>query len=248
MEGLGLLVQELADRLIQWLKQQLADRKANGFVIGLSGGIDSAVTVALCKRVCPDSTLGVIMPCHSDPQDALDARLVAEAFNVQVEHVVLDEVFDLMVQKLTGLAFYNENAKDLSIVNIKPRLRMTTLYYYAARNSSLVVGTSNKSERTVGYFTKHGDGGADLIPLANLVKHQVRDLAQYLGVPRPIIEKAPSAGLWAGHNDETEMGITYEELDRFILTGEGSDYVKGIVEKLYNRSEHKRQLPASPPF
>jgi len=186
------------------------------------------------------------MPCHSDPRDALDAQLVADAFNIPVEKVVLDDIFELFVQKLTGEK-YDKTQKDLSIANIKPRLRMTTLYFFASRCKSLVVGTSNKSEFKVGYFTKYGDGGVDLLPIANLVKSEVRDLARYLGVPQRIIDKAPSAGLWAGHDDEVEMGFTYDELDRCILTGECSLRAKAIIEEMAKRSEHKKILPLMPP-
>lgn len=239
-------VQERAEKIMQWLKCKLEKAEASGFVVGLSGGIDSAVTAALCKRVCPDTTLGVIMPAYSNPQDALDAQLVAESFNIPVEKVVLDDIFELFVKKLTGEQ-YDVTKKDITIANIKPRLRMTTLYFFAARRKSLVVGTSNKSELKVGYFTKYGDGGADLFPIANLVKNEVREFARYLGVPKRIIEKAPSAGLWAGHNDEAEMGVTYEELDRCILSGDCSLKAKAVIEELEKRSEHKKMMPLMPP-
>lgn len=238
-------VQERAEKIVNWLKDMLEKAEAKGFVVGLSGGIDSAVTAALCKRVCPDSTLGVIMPCYSHPQDAQDAQLVAETFDITVEKVVLDDIFDLLIRKLTGEE-YDKTEKDLAIANIKPRLRMTTLYFYAARRKSLVVGTSNKSEFKVGYFTKYGDGGVDLLPIVNLVKTDVREMARYLGVPQRIIEKAPSAGLWAGHDDELEMGVTYEELDRCILYGECSLKAKAIIDELEKRSEHKKAIPLMP--
>ncbi|MCL6634284.1 MAG: NAD(+) synthase [Peptococcaceae bacterium] len=239
-------IRERADKIIQWLDSMLKKAEARGFVVGLSGGIDSAVTAALCKRVCPEYTLGVIMPCYSDPQDALDAQLVADAFNIPVEKIVLDDIFELFVRKLTGKP-YDGTQKDLAIANIKPRLRMTTLYFFASTRRSLVVGTSNKSELTVGYFTKYGDGGADLFPIANLVKSEVREFARYLGVPQRIIDKPPSAGLWIGHNDEAEMGVTYEELDRCILTGECSLKARAIIEEMSRRSEHKKTMPLMPP-
>ena len=239
-------VRERAEKIVKWLGDMLEKAEARGFVVGLSGGIDSSVTAALCKRACPDYTLGVIMPCYSDPQDALDAQLLADAFDIPVEKVVLDDIFELFVRKLTGRQ-YDGTKKDLAIANIKPRLRMTTLYFFASERKSLVVGTSNKSELEVGYFTKYGDGGVDLLPIANLVKSEVRDLARHLGVLQRIIDKAPSAGLWAGHNDEAEMGFTYEELDRCILTGECSLRVKAIIEKMAQRSEHKKIMPLMPP-
>lgn len=240
-------MQERVSKLTRWLEVQVAEAKAEGLIVGLSGGIDSAVTIALCKRVCPESTLGVIMPCHSDPQDAIDAQLVADVFAVPVEKIVLDDIFDLLVKRLTG-GTCDPAAKDLSIVNIKPRLRMTTLYFFAARRKSLVVGTGNKSELTVGYFTKYGDGGVDLLPIGNLVKTEVREMARCLGVPQRIIDKPPSAGLWLGHNDEAEMGVTYDELDRCIIKGECSLKARKIIEELARRSEHKKIMPLLPPF
>lgn len=237
----------MAGKLTGWLQEQLKARGAKGFVVGLSGGVDSAVTAALCQRACPQDTLGVIMPCHSNPQDAVDAREVAEAFGLPVVEVNLDGPFELMVEKLTGKP-YSPGQKDLPIANIKPRLRMITLYFFAARNRYLVAGTGNRSELAVGYFTKYGDGGVDLLPIGNLVKSQVRELAAYLGVPRRIIEKPPSAGLWAGQCDEEEMGITYGELDEFLLTGKGSARVREVVERLAACNAHKGELPARPPF
>ena len=131
----------------------------------------------------------------------------------------------------------------MAVANIKPRLRMITLYYYAQQKNYLVLGTTNRTELTIGYFTKHGDGGSDLLPLGGLVKWQVRELARYLEVPEVVIDKPPSAGLWEGQTDEGEIGLSYEELDRFILTGQGSDQVKNRVENLYRSSLHKRQFP-----
>jgi NAD+ synthase len=240
-------VQEKADNIVQWLKSILANSGAKGFVLGLSGGIDSAVAAALCKRACPDMTLGVMMPCYSDPQDLLDAQLAADSFSIPVEKIVLDEIFETFVRVLTGVA-YDRNKKDLGLANIKPRLRMTTLYFLAARRKLLVVGTGNKSEITIGYSTKYGDGGVDLLPIGSLVKTEVRELARFLGVPQEIIGKAPSAGLWMGQTDEAEMGFTYEELDRYILTGEGRPETRAIIEGMVKRNEHKKMPPPVPPL
>lgn len=240
-------VQEKADKIVQWLKSILANSGAKGFVLGLSGGIDSAVAAALCKRACPEMTRGVMMPCYSDPQDLLDAQLAADAFSIPMEKIVLDEVFETFVRLLTGAA-YDRNKKNLSLANIKPRLRMTTLYFLAARRKLLVVGTGNKSEILIGYSTKYGDGGVDLLPIGGLVKTEVREFARFLGVPQEIIDKAPSAGLWAGQTDEAEMGFTYEELDRYILTGDGRPETRAIIEGMIKRSEHKKMLPPVPPL
>jgi len=238
---------EMAGKLTGWLQEQLEARGAKGFVVGLSGGVDSAVTAALCKRACPQDTLGVIMPCHSNPQDALDAREVAEALGLSVVEVNLDQPFELMVEKLTGKP-YRPGENDLAVANIKPRLRMITLYFFAARNRYLVAGTGNRSELAVGYYTKYGDGGVDLLPIGNLVKSQVWELAAHLGIPRRVIEKPPSAGLWAGQCDEEEMGVTYRELDEYLLNGKGSARVKEVVERLAAANAHKSEPPARPPF
>ncbi|TYO97949.1 NAD(+) synthase [Desulfallas thermosapovorans] len=238
-------IENLAKKIEGWLLEQVSDRGAKGFVVGLSGGIDSAVVAALCRNVCPQNTLGVIMPCYSNPEDARHAQLLAESIGIEYKTVILDKPFAEMVKLLTGEDFNPDN-KDLAIANIKPRLRMTTLYYHAARRQSLVVGTGNRSELTVGYFTKYGDGGVDLLPIANLVKKQVVELARLLEIPAPIINKPPSAGLWEGQSDEKEMGITYEELDRYILTGQADDRVRKKVDELAMKSLHKKQLPAMP--
>lgn len=240
-------VAEKSEALINWLSLEMNERGARGFVVGLSGGIDSAVAIALCKRACPDHTLGVIMPCHSNPEDPEHAKLVADAIGVSYKEILLDEPFELMVKLLTGNSI-EPGSKDMAIINIKPRLRMTTLYHFAAKLNYLVVGTGNRSELTVGYFTKFGDGGADLLPLANLVKKDVRELANYLGVPQIVIDKPPSAGLWTGQADESEMGITYEQLDTYILTGKAEPQVREAVDRMALASMHKKQLPVTPPL
>jgi len=242
-----MLISDLAKQIEDWLLELVQNKGVRGFVIGLSGGIDSAVAAALCRNVCPKTTLGVIMPCYSNPEDAEHAELLAKAIGIEYQTVVLDKPFAEMVKLLTG-EDYAPGKKDLAIANLKPRLRMTTLYYYAAQRQSLVVGTGNRSELTVGYFTKHGDGGVDLLPISNLVKKQVVEMAKYLEIPAPIIDKPPSAGLWEGQTDEKEMGITYEELDSYILTGHAEDRVKKIVDDLAMKSMHKKQLPAKPPL
>jgi len=138
--------------------------------------------------------------------------------------------------------------RDLPLANIKPRLRMTVLYYYANRLNYFVIGTGNKSELTVGYFTKYGDGGCDLLPLGNLTKRNVYSLARSLKVSEKIIDKPPSAGLWKGQTDEAELGITYQEIDNFIEGKTVSDSVKIKIEELIRKSEHKRNMPKIPDF
>jgi len=236
----------LAVQLSAWIKEKVEEAGRKGVVFGLSGGIDSAVVAGLAKQAFPRNSLGVIMPCHSLPQDTEHARLVAQKFELEVREIALDEVYDTLLSTLK--AAEPTSPKELALANIKPRLRMITLYYLAAQYDYLVLGTGNKSELTVGYFTKYGDSGVDLLPLGNLVKEQVRALGRYLGVPEVVIDKTPSAGLWEGQTDEAEMGLTYAELDRYILTGEGRPEVIKHILAMKQKSEHKRRLPPVPDF
>lgn len=238
--------QKFTEKLVDWIRSQVHNAGLKGTVVGLSGGIDSALTAVLCKKAFPENTLGIIMPCYSNPQDQEHARLLADYFNIPFKEVNLEKPFDSFLEVVQGEEELVEDS--LTRANIKPRLRMITLYYYAGLTHSLVVGTDNRSELKVGYFTKYGDGGVDITPLANLVKKEVRALASYLGIPEEIITKAPSAGLWSNQTDEGEMGITYDQLDQYILTGEGDERVIEIVERLNKRSQHKLQMPSKPDF
>src|SRR5690606_3611365 len=157
-------------------------------VIGLSGGIDSAVVAGISARsLGGDRVLGAILPAHSQQLDIEHGRLVAQTFKTGLVEIDLAQPFDVLQQLLP-------QGNQLASANLKPRLRMLTLYHLANTNNMLVVGTGNRSELMAGYFTKHGDGGSDLLPLGSLYKRDVRQLARQIGVPEPIIEKAPSAG------------------------------------------------------
>lgn len=231
--------EEAAGKIVDWIKGKVEDANAKGVVFGLSGGIDSAVIAYLCKRAFPQNSLGIIMPCFSSRKDEEDAKLVAESCGLNVIKINLDRLYTAFIEAVSG----NLEERSMANANIKPRLRMTVLYYHAAKYNYLVVGTGNKSELTVGYFTKHGDSGVDILPIGDLVKTQVYELAKYLRIPAAIIEKPPSAGLWEGQTDEGEMGLSYSQLDKYILTGEGEQGVKEIIEKLNKTSEHKRKMP-----
>ncbi|HJW76446.1 MAG TPA: NAD(+) synthase, partial [Thermoleophilia bacterium] len=208
-------MEKLAAHLSAWIADTVTSSGGKGAVFGLSGGLDSAVVAALCKRAFPNHALGLLMPCHSEPVDAEDARLVAHHFGVASASVDLTETFDALFARLSEtLTDLGEDA--LAQANIKPRLRMTTLYAFASHLDYRVVGCGNRSELAVGYFTKYGDGGSDLLPLGNLTKTRVRELAQHLDVPRRIIDRPPSAGLWPGQTDERDMGLTYAALDAYL--------------------------------
>jgi len=239
-------MEETANGLVVWIREQVSRAKCTGAVFGLSGGIDSAVVGGLCKRAFPEHCLGVIMPCHSSQRDIEDARAVAEEFQIPISTITLDEVCQSLLRVLP-VGDLAPSTERLAQANLKPRLRMLTLYYLANRLGYLVVGTGNRSERCVGYFTKYGDGGVDILPLGNLVKSQVRELAKHLGVPDEVIEKPPSGGLWEGQTDEGEMGITYEQLDRYLTSGEATREVKQKVDAMISGSAHKRATPAIPP-
>jgi len=249
--------------MASWLRQRVAAAGARGIVVGLSGGVDSAVVARVAQMAMSDAVVAVIMPAHSDPQDAQDARLVADAFKLRVVTVDLSGPYDAMLERVMaaaaelppaagsatgeaeGLTAAQLKPRMLAAVNIKPRLRMTTLYAIANRLNYIVAGTGNKSEIAIGYYTKYGDGGVDVLPLGSLVKSEVRALARELGVPMPIIEKAPSAGLWLGQTDEGEMGFTYADLERYLREGPGALAPALVmkIERLARASEHKRNLP-----
>jgi NAD+ synthase len=230
----------LERRIVAWLQERGASSGRKGCVFGLSGGIDSAVVAGLARKAFGRNILGVLMPCHSNPQDAEDALKVAEALDIPTMWIDLSRSYDTLLEAFPGEETFSSS---LALANIKPRLRMLTLYAVAQERGFLVCGTGNKIELTVGYFTKHGDSGVDLLPLGDLLKGEVRALADHLGVPRDIIVKPPSAGLWEGQTDEKEMGYTYQELDNYFLEQPVSQEVQSFVEEAYRRSEHKRQMP-----
>lgn len=238
-------MQQLSSRLVDWLKDRAQEAGSKGLAVGMSGGIDSSVAAVLCKRAFPDSVLGLVIPCHSMAGDMEHARLVADKFRIPTETVSIDAVYDALVSVLPK---DGNPERKLAEANLKPRLRMAAIYFYANRLNYLVVGSSNRCELSIGYFTKYGDGGVDIMPLGNLVKSQVRDLAQHLGIPRVIIDKPPSAGLWEGQTDEQEMGLTYEQLDAYFATGKAPDAVRQRIEERIARNAHKRTVPPIPPF
>ncbi len=235
---------DIRDQIADWLREYLVDSGADGFVLGLSGGVDSATAAGLAAlAVGPESVLAAILPCYSDPLDAELAKEVIRTFSLPSVAISLDEAFDALMERLPP------TEHRLAVANVKPRLRMTALYYLAQTHNYLVLGAGNKSELLVGYATKHGDTGVDLLPLGDLYKTEVWELARELGVPREVVERPPSAGLWPGQTDEDELGITYEELDgvlEAIVSGETEDVEPDTLKKvkgMITSSAHKRTLP-----
>jgi len=234
----------IQDDIARWLRDYAAAAGADGYVMGLSGGVDSATSAVLAvKAVGAHAVLAALLPCHSQAQDACLALEVANTFGIPTVSVDLDGAFDALMGNLP------ETEHPLAAANIKPRLRMVSLYYLAQTHNYLVLGSGNKTELMVGYFTKYGDGGVDVLPLGDLTKTEVWDLARALGVPTEVVERPPSAGLWPGQTDEGELGITYRELDQVLLAIEAGE-TEGVapatlakVQGLIASSEHKRAMP-----
>lgn len=223
---------------VAFIRQTLAESHASGIVFGNSGGKDSALVGILCKAAC-DNTVGIIMPCASARNfgiDADDGNALAEQFHIETRTVDLTAVREAELSALSVATQINQAA----LVNIAPRLRMTTLYAIAASENRLVAGTGNRSEAYLGYFTKWGDGAHDFNPISDLTVTEIFAFLEYLKAPRCIIDKAPSAGLFDGQTDEAEMGVTYQAVDRFLETGEADAQDLAVIRRFHLRSEHKR--------
>jgi NAD+ synthase len=257
--GIEFVSMSRPELLAGWMRRQLASAGSRGFIVGLSGGVDSAVVLRLAQLAAPHATLGMILPCHSDPRDEEDAAMVASHFSAPVQRIDLSDAYDALMAPLqpalrsipnhmTHAPAADRLQAHLPIANVKPRLRMTAMYFAANSLGYLVAGASNRAELAVGYFTKYGDGAADVLPLARLLKSEVRALARELGVPARIADRPASAGLWIGQSDEEEMGFTYVELERYLQEGPQavSPALAMKIERLMRASEHKRRLPAVP--
>lgn len=231
-------ISEETNRLIQWIAHSVREAGAQGVVLGISGGIDSAVCAALAQAALGENVLGLILPCHSSPEDLQDARSVCRHLGLRFEEIDLGPVLDELLKIL-------DSTPPRLSGNLKARLRMAVLYHKAAELGFLVMGTSNRSEWEIGYFTKYGDGAADIQPIVHLLKSDVQKLARELKLPRHIITKPPSAGLWAGQTDEGELGFTYKQLDNFLKGAQHAvpKHVRKRIQELRTQTAHKRFPP-----
>ncbi len=227
------------ERRVAWIRALVGGAHAAGVVFGNSGGKDSALVGILCKAAC-DDTLGLLLPCASRRNyglDADDGRALAEFCGIETRQIDLTPAREALVRELGG----EEPLSPAALANIAPRLRMTALYAVAAAEGRLVAGTGNRSERYMGYYTKWGDGACDFNPIADLTATEVLEFLEFLGAPRRIIDKAPSAGLFDGQTDEQEMGVSYRAIDGYLLRGEAEEEEAAIIEGFHRRSEHKRR-------
>ena len=229
-------MKEIVDNLVEWLRDSVKEANCKGIVYGLSGGVDSAVIAALSKLAFGDESLAIMMPINSSFEDEIDAKLVIDKFNLNAIKVDLSRTYSEFVEVI------EKGDNQMAYANVKPRLRMTTLYYYAQLKGYLVVGTSNKSEFTVGYFTKYGDSGSDLMPLVDFTKKEIFELARYLEIPDKIIQKPPSAGLFEDQTDEDEMGFTYNDLEKYINNEKIDERIEEKINRMVKISEHKRNF------
>jgi NAD+ synthase len=233
--------QKETEKRISFIRDMAQSSGMRGIVYGNSGGKDSALVGILCKMACAD-TLGLIMPCGSKRNyeiDKADAEAIAAQFNIATRVIDLTPVKNELVSAISG----SVRLSDMALANISPRLRMAALYATAASENRLVAGTGNRSEGYMGYFTKWGDGAYDFNPIADLTVTEIYEYLKFLGAPDSVITKAPSAGLFDGQTDESEMGVTYDCIDRFMLAGEANEHDRAVIEKHHALSEHKRKMP-----
>jgi NAD+ synthase len=229
-------------RIEQMIRYAVWNSGCNGIVIGISGGVDSALAAAMCCRaIPPDRVLGITMPTKVTLEgDVSDTITLCQVLGMQHSIIPIDHIIDAH-RILPG---YVETPYLTG--NLAARTRMAILYYYANRDGRLVCGTSNKTEYLLGYCTKWGDNAADIQPILHLQKDEVYSLAREVGIPEPILSKKPSAGLWAGQTDEGELGIPYERIDRVLrILKSGSikptsDDERIVIERL-QKNEHKRR-------
>ena len=224
---------------VRFIQRTLASAKASGIVFANSGGKDCVLTGILCKKAC-ENTVSLVLPCgiaRSYEEDKEDALMFAGQFDIETKVIDLRETYDALTKAM------GQGLTELAASNIAPRLRMQVLYAMAQSEGRLVAGTGNRSEIFLGYFTKWGDGAYDFNPIADLTVTEVYEFLRHLDAPASIIEKPPSAGLYEGQTDEGDLGFTYADLDRFLLTGEATEENKKKFMRHHNSTQHKRQYP-----
>ena len=243
---------KVTNEIIEFIRNYYKNNSLKGAVIGISGGKDSGVVAGLfAKALGRQNVVGLWMPCHSKDEDKKNAYLVAEKFDFEMIDHDLTMIYDQYVENVKEKNLVNDDNLTNANINIKPRLRMMTLYYYAAMLSSqrngvyIVPGTSNKCELYVGYFTKGGDNVSDIKVLADLTVDEVIQIGEYIGVPDKVIHKVPDDGL-SGKTDEEKLGVKYSEITSIIKnpnTNKVDNEIKNKIIKLHNQNRHKFDIP-----
>ena len=256
-ELLSLDYQELSRRIEDFIIKAVEESGVEGVVMGLSGGVDSSVVATLCVRALGrEKVLGLIMPTSFTPQqDVLDAEWLASWLGIRTKKIMIDPIVNAFSQQLGEDPLSAE--LRISFANLRARVRMVLLYFYANKEHRLVAGTGDRSEILIGYFTKYGDGGVDILPIGGLFKSQVRRLATYLGIPDRIAYKPSSPQLYPGHRAVDEIPADYEQLDIILYllfdkqkkpeeivneTGFDMELVQEVIRR-YENSHHKRNMP-----
>lgn len=246
MSKRGIDMEQKVNQIVKWLQEQVKQTGVKGLLVGLSGGLDSAVVANLIKRAFPDDSLAVIMPIQSNPEDMKDADKTVKQCGIDYLNIDLTHshqvLYESIKKELTTNQTWNEQQDQIADANLRARLRMSTLYTIATNHQYLVVGTDNAAEWYTGYFTKYGDGAVDIQPIIDLTKQEVKTMATYLNVPTSVIDKQPSADLWEGQTDEEEMGTTYTHIDAYLLGEDIPMKDKKTIEALHQRTEHKRKI------
>lgn len=246
------------NKIIEFIRNKINESNASGAIIGLSGGIDSTLVAHLTvEALGKDSVIGIHLPDSNlvRNEDKLDAEKQAKSLGIEFKTIDISEILNSFMDVIPDGNQSDNRTKG----NLKARIRMAILYFYANSFNKMVIGTGNRTEILLGYYTKYGDGGVDILPIGNLYKTEVRALSRYLGISEEIISKAPSAGLWEGQTDEEELGLSYELIDQMLIAYENNENLtiiqknKEISDVKFNNilsriplNLHKRKTPPNP--